>query len=119
MRQFTYKDVPSINKWLKKQGHPEVTYWDLPKMGFIVPGVAAGFVRQVEGGYGILDSLVSNPLASKETRHRALDSLFTQLIASGPSKMIGTTVDKGTFSRAVDHGFKPHPHTFLTRTGNK
>jgi hypothetical protein len=119
MREFKYTDVTSINKWLHAQGHPLVSYWDLPKMGFIIPGVCAGFVRQVEGNYGILDGLVSNPLVSAKTRHKAMDSLFTQLIAKSPPKMIGTTIDKGTFSRAVAHGFVPSNYIYLTRQGSK
>lgn len=115
-RPFKYSDVNSINKWLEYQGHPVQTYWTLPKLGFIIPGVCAGFIRHVEGGYGILDGLVSNPLVSAKTRHKALDTLFTQLLSVGPDKLMGTTIDAGTLKRAKRHGFIEQPYTVLTKS---
>lgn len=116
MRFFECRDVVSINKWRKRHGLEAVSMKELPAFGFIVPGVAAAFMRDAEGGVGIMDSIVSNPLCKSETRHRALDQLFTRLVAlSGYSALIGFSRDEGTIQRAQRHGFTTSNHVLLIR----
>lgn len=110
-----YTDISSINKWLKKRGHPPISEADMPKLSFIVPGVAACGIRACEGRYGILDSIVTNPLVSPATRDKALNTLFKQALSIPWFKhIIGFTIDDNTHSRALSHGFKQLHYALLT-----
>ncbi len=82
-------------------------YVDFPIRSFIIPGVAAGGVRCCEGGYGMMDSLCSNPLVSSATRHKAMQTLWTKLLSIEDFKVVvGFTEDAGTLERAKRHGFR-------------
>ena len=59
---------------------PLVNMLDLPNIGYIIPGVGAGFLRACEGQVGIFDSLITNPYVSSETRHRALKEIYTKIL---------------------------------------
>lgn len=117
IRRFRMRDTKSLNKWLVKRGLKPEQYMDLPAIGFIVPGVAIGFLRQCEGGYAIMDSLVSNPHVSPATRHSALDKIYAHIIkVPGFNKILGFTVDEGALERAKRHGFKQIHHAILALT---
>lgn len=87
---------------------------DLPKNGFIAldedgTPIAAGFLRGMEGPYGMLDSYISNPKHSRKDRHNALDEITKRLIALaeelGLNKLIAFSKDDGIISRALSNGF--------------
>lgn len=113
MRPFKRTDLASINKWLKRNSHPPVTLQDLPLKGIIVPGVAAGFLREVEGGIAIIDGLCSNPLVSSGTRNSAMNKIYKNLLSMPYKQFIGFTVDAGALERAKRQGFQPIRHTVL------
>jgi len=117
-RHFTKSDIASVQKWLIRHGKHELKT-EQPKIGFIVPGVAAAFLLQCEGNIGIMDSLITNPLCSSETRHKALNSIYDNIIGTchqlGIERIIGFTTDEGTLKRSLAYGFIQKPHTLLTR----
>lgn len=93
---------------------------NLPALGFIVssggPLVCAGFLRKVEKGPYIVDSLISNPKMDSELRNEAMSLLWPALIeAAGDKGILGFTIDYGTKQRAVANGFAELPYTFLKR----
>lgn len=109
VRRFKQSDISSVNKWLRRHGHPTAQPDTIPAVGFIVPGVAAGFVRDCETGVGMIDSYASNSLVSSTTRHAALD-LITQEILKLPFKyFITMTADDGLVSRFKRHGLTAMP----------
>ncbi len=79
--------------------------------------VAAAFLRKVEGSYGQLDSLISNPVATSEQRHRGIDLVVTQVINKakdlGITGLIALTKDVGTLMRSEKHGFVALPVTTI------
>lgn len=104
-RPCVKSDIVSINKWLKRRGHPEAISEQLPKTGFIVPGVAVGFIRKAEG-IGIFEALASNPLVSPPTRNKALSSIFKQMEnVKGISHIIGMTKEEDVLLRAIESGY--------------
>lgn len=119
VREYEESDFASIQRWLHKWNHEKITSEQLPETGFVVPGVAIGFVRMVEGNMAIFDSMVSNPYASQRLRHNALDDLvghiMAHLKADGVTKVLAFTVDDGTLTRAKRHGFKQLRHTLLSK----
>lgn len=94
----------------------------LPKLGVVVfdergdvlVPVCAGFLRSVEGGSYMFDSLISNPGLSSAERHNGMDLLWKSLLAKTEQPIIGLSVDGGTISRAIAHGFQQQPHAVLT-----
>lgn len=79
---------------------------DLLPIGFIVPGVAAGFLRRAEGGVGIIEGVCTNPLVSSSTRHKALDAVFRALLSTGCDVYIGWSVHQDVEQRVTDLGFR-------------
>ncbi len=102
-------DIKSINKWLKRHGMPPSTSEQLPKLGFIVPGVAAGFIRDCETGVGMIDSLISNELVTSETRHKAWEAISEQLLAQPFKYKFIMTADSGMQGRFAKLNFLPAP----------
>lgn len=94
---------------------------ELPQFGLIafIEGepVAAGFLRQVEGGFAMLDGLISNPNKSSEERHEAIDGVVHGLTAmaqrTGLTKLIAFSEDEGTLKRSLEHGFVHMKHSFI------
>lgn len=109
-RRVSNKDLKSINKWLTRQLGVAATYEMLPSVGFIVPGVAAGFVRNCENGIGMIDNYVSNPLCSSAVRHKALDAV-TSAVLNEPYKIFMTfTANAGLKKRFLQRGLIAAPH---------
>ena len=92
----------------------EIRQKTLPKIGYIAffgeTPIAAGFLRRVEGGFGQLDTLVSNPHFGSQIRHIAIDKVVTELLADAKvlnlEGIIAFTADLGVLRRAVAIGFK-------------
>lgn len=94
---------------------------DLPEVGFIafddgIP-VAAGFLRRVEGGYSLLDGLISNPNCRPWDRHVCIDLVVQELIktavARDDKKIVAYSEDISTINRSFVHGFKKLPHSLI------
>src|SRR5258705_9376147 len=72
----------------------------LPKVGFVVPGVAMGFLYQTDSAVAHIEGLVANPKVSGEDRLRAIDEVVHAII--GEARKLGFKVLQGTTSlRAV------------------
>ena len=102
---------------------------DLPVVGRVVVQddivIAAGFMRDMEGPYAMLDSYITNPEASPIQRHKALNLITDSLIkvskSLGKNKLIMFSQDRNTHQRALMHGFTNFPDMFtaildLTKT---
>lgn len=117
LRPVKYYDLQTVNKWRAKHGQSKVQWHDLPAIGYYVPGVAFGFLRVCEGGYGIFDSMITNPYASSHTRHTALQKVYNRILSTpGFHTILGFTTDKGALERALSNGFKLLPQATLVYT---
>jgi hypothetical protein len=71
--------------------------------------MAAGFLREVEGGFAQIDTLVSNGHASKEDRAKAMNLLVDKLLDKASSmKLRGVfflSEEPSILLRASEHGF--------------
>jgi len=93
---------------------------DIPALGFIIESdygfvITAGYIRTVEGHYGILDSYITNPEVPGNIRNMALDLLTGALIELAKSyelKLIAFSEHKSIHERALRHGFKELPMFF-------
>lgn len=86
---------------------------NLPKIGYIAYDSATvgamGFLRMLEGGYAMIDTMVSNGDLSAEMRHLMLQQLVAKLVSKGKEMglkgLISLTSDAGVISRAEAIGF--------------
>lgn len=97
-----------------------VTLNNMPETGFIVfdvTPVAMGFLRKVEGGAGMIDTLVTDPKASSELRHNAINLIVDELMKSAKHmKLYGVfafTQEKCVISRARALGFNIAPDKLI------
>ncbi len=101
-------------QWLKARGM-ESDGEDTPALGFVAytrhSPCAMAFLRQVEGGYAILDGFVSNPECSPSERNDALDRVTEALTDEadrlGVKMLIAWSKDRNTLTRSLNHGFTP------------
>lgn len=103
---------------------------DLPKVGFVVyeergavdrcVAVCAGFLREVEGGSLLFDSLISAPELNSEQRAKGMELLWAAILeVAGRRPVLGFTTDEGTMQRAESAGFIRLPHVvFSLKRGN-
>lgn len=108
--KFDQKHLSSVNRWLKRNGHVELAMDQLSPVGFIVPGVAAGFIGRIEKiNVAVMDGLVTNPLASSAARDKALDLIVTKLIEAvqleGVKSIMAFSEQDAIHVRARKHGF--------------
>lgn len=105
VRMFRPSDAVSVQKWLTAQNLKT----EVPSNGFIVPGVCAGFLMQNKGTSAVIEGLVTNPLVSSETRHKALDALVTEICNAaadlGYKRIYAWSSNEGTLKRSLRHGF--------------
>lgn len=91
-----------------------VTNEVLPRIGYVVfqdeMPVASGFLRLMEGGFGLIDSYATNAKLSSDIRHLGLEIITNNIIEiSKGLKLNGIfafTADKGIISRAEATGFQ-------------
>lgn len=94
---------------------------EVPVYGFIAfenrKPIVIGFLRRMEGNYGWIDGLISNPEVDGPVRHAALDQVVLHLIDKAKElklkRVLGFTVDNSTLERSYRLGFKKQPHSII------
>jgi len=92
----------------------------LPKRGWIAfkdgDPVGAIFLRSGEG-FGMIDSLITNPSFSSEDRHIAIEFLMNKLIKQAKqmkfTKLIALSSDKSAIMRSERYHFFLLPHRLM------
>ncbi len=122
IREFIYQEHKGLlEEWLKDRSHYIPGPEEYPAIGCIAYDkdlpVAVAFLRRVEGGFGMVDGLTSNPEASSEQRHLGLDLVIYHILsvgkASGIMHICSITQDENTLMRAIRHGFVKFPHAVV------
>jgi hypothetical protein len=122
---FKYKHYGMLLTMLEDQKTawlPTVSYKTLPKIGYIAilgkHPVAAGFLRRIEGGYGYVDTVVSNPHFGSQVRHDAISRIFELIMQEasdiGLVGVLGSTTDQGILKRALEWGYNICPDTLIS-----
>lgn len=111
-----------VKKWLKIRGLDRSMADELPELGFIsfyngIP-VSAIFLRNVEGsGYGMIDSMVTDPRVDAEVRDCSNDLVVEKLLKEAKrlnyKKIIAFSTDKMTLTRANAFQFNVLPHSVI------
>lgn len=80
IRQFSiHDDYKDINAWFHERKGEYFPIKFLAQTGFIVPGVAVGFLIKTDAYVGILEPFISNPAAPEKERDEALNMILKKL----------------------------------------
>lgn len=125
---YATKYDPKVDNWsilqvLKKREMRLSLVSELPAHGIAVYEedhfIAAGFIRQCEGGYGMFDSYISNPKMPAPLRNQALELVMRRLLKQAKElklkKIFGFSTDNNTITRSQRHGFALSEHKVLVR----
>lgn len=124
VRQYVTSDLGDIQAWALGWNTEPPKPGSFPKYGLVAQDesgvlLAAGWVRQCEGGVALFDSLLTNPDASPKQRHDALELLVPDIIRMayglGMTKLVAFTQAPDVLARSLHHGFVTHPHTVISR----
>jgi hypothetical protein len=115
IRPFEQEDFDILNHWLKAHQHDQVSWDELPKLGYVATledGTMASiaFLRLVEGNFAMTDSLTINPeLKSLKSKARAFDAITEKLIQVATALkikcLLAYTSKEGVVKRSSKHGF--------------
>lgn len=121
---FKYKHLQLLLDMLKDRDFihiSKINMKSLPKIGYIAllhdQPIAAGFLRKVEGGYGQMDTLTSNPFFGSQIRNEGIrlvvDELFKSAKEEGMVSIVSFTSDLGILERSQGLGFKVLEHSVI------
>jgi hypothetical protein len=85
VEHFSFSHYRELADWFKRREMAVPALEDLPKVGFVIPGVAAGFLVQTDTPGAELDFFISNPEKGRRHRALALDSIVESLTAHAKS----------------------------------
>jgi hypothetical protein len=80
VRRVLRQDYPEIRSWFKARGVLPPADWAFSTIGFMVPGVAAGFLYLTNSGVAEIDCYISNPAA--EHRKFALQAITEKIMVT-------------------------------------
>ena len=121
------RHLKSMRSLLSLRGMPPELVLDLPSHGYMAfdelnEPIAAGFLRMVEGKFGLIDGFITNEHMDSETRHLALSAIGNALVEdahkSHISHLLVIADDPSMEKRALFHGFKPSTAKLMTRSLN-
>jgi len=93
VRPYTDDDFPEIAEWGRRWG-AKYSADQFPKVGFIVPGLAAYFLYQTDSTICFMENLISNREADPKQRAQAVDLVTMAIISS--AQMLGYRVAYAT-----------------------
>lgn len=79
--QYKPEHYHEIAGWFVKRRLKVPPMWGLSDTGYIIHGVAAGFLYLTNSGIGYIDCLIANPEASKDDRNNGIDSIIRRVIS--------------------------------------
>jgi hypothetical protein len=72
---YTADHYEEIASWFEKRKLPPIPKSSLPKEGFLVPGVGAIFLYQMDCDVCQIETAITNPEIPKEFRDRCIDAV--------------------------------------------
>lgn len=105
------EDLKTINEWRRGWGIPEVPPHMLPKGGFIIPDMAAGFCYLTDSSLAIVEEYVRNPSITSEEANKAIDAITVAILSYAKrhecSVLMAFATRQEVGDRAERHGFSP------------
>jgi hypothetical protein len=92
----------------------------LPQSGFVVEGVAMGFMYRTDSKLALIENLAANPKLPRDTVTAGLDAVVSAIAdegrALGFEVLIGYTNVNAVIQRALRHGFTTDDEKFQVVT---
>ena len=107
---FKPAHLEEINEWNNSWKLSLVSLSDLPRVGYIVRGAAAGFLYQTDSNVCFLEGFISNKYCEKGLRKEALDLISDELVKAavnfGFKKIVAKTRLKAIAERCENYAFQ-------------
>jgi hypothetical protein len=108
VRYVPEEHFAQVDQW-HKEWNQTVTPDALPKVGFIVPGLAVGFLYQTDSSVGMIETFIVPKNADKVERGKAIDAIILAIIAEarrlGFKSLLGSTQLDAMVKRVERLGF--------------
>ncbi len=108
IRRYDATDFNILQEWWTAHGF-SMTPAMLPKVGFIVEGVCAGFLYETDSAFALFEWVISNPASTKEERDVGLDLVITAAIDEAQSlgfKLLYSSIKHpALIARYEKHGY--------------
>lgn len=108
-QRYTVGHFSEVSTWYEARG-VRITPDSLSHTGFIVPGIAAGFLMLTDTSACILEPFIANPEATAEERDDALNTIIAKLILEAKAmkfkRIFGFSNNPPMLKRAQEFGFK-------------
>jgi len=113
-------DLVTINRWRAARSMAPLRWEAVPKIGLIVPDLAAGFLFETESPIvAILDSFITNPDAPMRLRYKAVQEILAALgekaKSLGIERLIGFSESNGIVRLAEGLGYSSRPSRLVYR----
>lgn len=101
-----------LEQWANERLWPAFAFAFLPRFGFVVDGIVAGFLYRTDSAVCYLDSFISDPKSDRDARRAALDLLIDALKAEAKELKFTAIVAPPSsnltdlIARAERHGFR-------------
>lgn len=109
IRKITDKDLNEIMGWFHSR-NIKITPEYLPQTGFIVPGIAAGFIYRTDANFCIFESFIGNPKRPYTERQEALRHIVPIMIQEardmGYKEAFGFATSKTMIQIGDENDFK-------------
>lgn len=119
LRPVIKSDLKEIVEWYndRKLVSKQINLDWFSDTGFIVPGIAAGFVYfSSNSKRAYIEDFITNPKSSKDDRNNALDLIANQIESicrqHKVKYIVATTNVKAIIVRAINHGYLTDNKTF-------
>lgn len=109
LRKYMKSDFNEISTWFQDR---KIAIQEdyLPATGFIVPGIAAGFIYKTDANFCIFECFIANPSKSAEERDVALNNIVAAMIGEskemGFKEIYGFATSQSMIRRGFEQGFK-------------
>lgn len=109
VRKYERYEYYTLVEWWNQHNWKAPSINMLPKTGFIVENVCAGFLYKTDSEIAWLEFIISNPNSDKEERSKGLDLVINALLEEAKIsgfKAVFTSVEhKKLIERYKEHGF--------------
>lgn len=105
VREYTKYDYDEVSTWFHERNIP-ITEDYLPRHGFIVPGIAAGFIYSTDANFCIFESFISSPNVSRHEREEALRNIVSAMIKKAKELEFKDAYGFATSQTMIRHGYE-------------
>ena len=108
-KQIDLIDLEEIDSWYLARGLKPLPHSQLPQFGYIVPGIACGFLVQTDSSNAFLEGFATNKFAKSYQKVDAIDLIAKKLLTVakelGYTHVFAMTKHPNIMAACVDNEF--------------